>query len=68
MPLVFMFIFFTLPSGVVLYWVVNNFWGIGQQYLTNRIIGPPIVRTPRPPGERRAKRVGGGKTDAASGN
>jgi membrane protein insertase Oxa1/YidC/SpoIIIJ len=65
MPLVFTFIFLSLPSGVVLYWVVNNFWAIGQQYLTNRIIGPQAVRNVRPPAERRVKRVGSGKTDSA---
>jgi YidC/Oxa1 family membrane protein insertase len=65
MPLVFTFIFLTLPSGVVLYWVVNNFWAIGQQYLTNRLIGPQIPRNVRPAAERRVKRVGSGKTDAA---
>ena len=67
MPLIFMFIFLTLPAGVVLYWVVNNFLAIGQQYLTNRIIGPAPVRTVRPPAERRLKRAGSGKTDAADG-
>ena len=65
MPLVFTFIFLSLPSGVVLYWVVNNFWAIGQQYVTNRLIGPQAVRNVRPPAERRLKRVGSGKTDAA---
>ena len=68
MPLVMGFIFFSLPAGALLYYVAGTVIGIGQQYLTNRIIGPPIVRTPRSPGERRAKRVGGGRTDAASGN
>jgi membrane protein insertase Oxa1/YidC/SpoIIIJ len=65
MPVVFMFIFLTMPSGVVIYWIVNNMWGIGQQLLTNRLIGPPVVRSVRPPAERRVKRVGSGKTDAA---
>jgi membrane protein insertase Oxa1/YidC/SpoIIIJ len=50
----------------LLYWLVSNVWGIGQQYLTNYLIGPPTVRTVRPPAERRMKRVGSGKTDAAS--
>ena len=67
MPLVMGFIFFSLPAGALLYYVAGTVIGIGQQHLTNRIIGPPIVRTPRPAAERRAKRVGGGKTDAASG-
>jgi YidC/Oxa1 family membrane protein insertase len=68
MPVVMGFMFFSLPAGALLYYVAGTIIGIGQQYLTTRIIGPPIVRTPRPPAERRAKRVGGGKTDGASGN
>ena len=68
MPIVLGFIFLTMPSGVVIYWVVNNVWSIGQQLVTNRLIGPPNVRTVRPPAERRLKRVGGGKTDAAKEN
>ena len=45
--------------------VGQQLWGIGQQYLTNYLIGPPNVRNVRPPAERRVKRVGGGKTEAA---
>jgi hypothetical protein len=30
------------------------------------LIGPPNVRSVRPPAERRMKRVGGGKTEAAA--
>ncbi|MES1254323.1 MAG: membrane protein insertase YidC [Acidobacteriota bacterium] len=65
MPLVMGFIFIRLPSGALIYYVVSNVWRIGQQYLTNYLIGPPVVRTVRPAAERRVKRVGGGKTDAA---
>ena len=65
MPVVFMFMFLWAPAGLAIYWFVSNVWGIGQQYLTNRIIGPPNVRTVRPPAERRMKRVGGGKTETA---
>ena len=32
MPLVFTFMFINLPSGLVLYWLVNNVLTIGQQY------------------------------------
>jgi YidC/Oxa1 family membrane protein insertase len=68
MPLVFAFMFLWAPAGVALYWLVSNLWGIGQQYLTNYLIGPAPVRPPpRPPAERRMKRVGGGKTEAAKG-
>ena len=65
MPLMMLFIFLWAPSGLVLYWLVSNVWQIGQQYVTNAIIGPPPTRTIRPAAERRLKRVGGGKTEAA---
>jgi YidC/Oxa1 family membrane protein insertase len=32
----FTWFFKDLPSGLVLYWLVNNILGIGQQYLINR--------------------------------
>jgi YidC/Oxa1 family membrane protein insertase len=66
MPAFFTFLFLWYPAGVALYWLVNNVWGIGQQYITNYLIGPPNVRAARPPAERRMKRVGGGKTPAAA--
>jgi YidC/Oxa1 family membrane protein insertase len=66
MPILFMVFFLWAPSGVVLYWFVSNIWGIGQQYLTNYLIGPPKIHHVRPPAERRVKRVGSGKTNAAA--
>ena len=60
MPLVMGFIFFSLPAGALLYYVVGTVIGIGQQYVTNQIIGPPTVRAVRPPAERRVKRKGEG--------
>ncbi len=35
MPAVFLFIFWTMPSGLVLYWTVQNMLQIGQQLYTN---------------------------------
>jgi YidC/Oxa1 family membrane protein insertase len=66
MPVVFTFLFISSPSGIAIYWLASTLWGIGQQYFTNYLIGPPNIRTVRPPAERRAKRVGSGKTDAAA--
>ncbi len=66
MPVVFTFLFISYPSGVALYWLASNLWAIGQQYGTNYWIGPPNIRTVRPPAERRMKRVGASKTDAAA--
>ena len=54
MPVMFTFMFLWAPSGLVIYWFVSNLWSIGQQYVTNALIGPPKV--PRPPAERRVRR------------
>src|SRR4051794_17660008 len=69
MPVFFTFLFLWYPSGVALYWLINNVFAIGQQYMTNYMIGPPKARVAIAGGtatERRMKRVGGGKTDAAA--
>ena len=69
MPVFFTFLFLKYPSGVALYWFVNNIWAIGQQYVTNYLIGPAPGGAPptkASAGERRMKRVGGGKTLAAA--
>jgi YidC/Oxa1 family membrane protein insertase len=67
MPVFFTFLFLWYPSGVALYWFVNNIWAIGQQYLTNYLIGPPKIQGAggATASERRMKRVGAGKTEAA---
>ena len=65
MPLVMMSFFLWAPSGLVLYWTTSNLWAIGQQVLTNRLIGPAKTQPTRPPAERRVKNVGGGRTDQA---
>ncbi len=36
MPIVFTFLFLNFPSGLVIYWLVNNVLTIGQQALINR--------------------------------
>ena len=65
MPIIFMTMLIYAPSGLVLYWTVSNLWAIGQQAVTNRLIGPPKARVVRPPAERRVKTVGSGKSAAA---
>jgi YidC/Oxa1 family membrane protein insertase len=66
MPLMMTVMLAWLPAGALIYYVVTNLWMIGQQYLTNYLIGPPVIKTVRPPAERRLKRAGAGKTDAAA--
>jgi YidC/Oxa1 family membrane protein insertase len=36
MPLIFSFMFFFFPSGLVLYWVVNNLLSIAQQWVITK--------------------------------
>ena len=57
MPFMFTFIFLGQPSGLAIYWFVSNLWGIGQQYFTNYLIGPPKVHNVRPPVERKTKKA-----------
>jgi YidC/Oxa1 family membrane protein insertase len=61
MPLVFTIMFLWAPSGLVIYWLVSNVMAIGQQTLTNRIIGAPArpLRpvVPSPAAEKSRKRT-----------
>jgi YidC/Oxa1 family membrane protein insertase len=41
MPFVFGVMFFFFPSGLVLYWLVNNILSIAQQWQISRLIGGP---------------------------
>jgi YidC/Oxa1 family membrane protein insertase len=66
MPVVFTAMFLWAPAGVAVYWLMSNLWAIGQQYATNYLIGPPNVRSLRPPAQRQIKRAGGGKSEAAA--
>jgi len=38
LPLVFTFMFINFPSGLVLYWFVNNILSIIQQYYINKTV------------------------------
>ncbi len=49
LPLVFGFISWQFPAGILVYWVTTNIWSIGQQYLVNKIVkkgneGEKVVR------------------------
>jgi YidC/Oxa1 family membrane protein insertase len=58
MPVIFTVMFLWAPSGLNIYWLVNNVLAIGQQYFTNRLIGP--ARVPRPAAERRITKKSNG--------
>jgi len=36
LPIIFTFFFITFPSGLVLYWFVNNLFSIAQQFIVNK--------------------------------
>ena len=36
MPIIFTFLFLSFPSGLVLYWLVNNVLTVGQQFISQR--------------------------------
>ena len=65
MPVVFSVMLAWAPSGLVLYWTASNIWTIGQQALTNKLIGPPPQHAVRPPAERQIKNAGAGKSPQA---
>ncbi len=43
MPILFTFMFWGFPSGLVLYWLVNNILQIGQQWLITRTPARPVA-------------------------
>jgi YidC/Oxa1 family membrane protein insertase len=51
MPVFIAYIFWRLPAGVGLYWVVSNFFGIAQQYAANRRIPALAVGAAAPAGD-----------------
>ena len=66
MPLMFAGMLLWAPSGLVLYWTASNIWTIGQQVITNKLIGPAPQHVARPPAERRLKNAGGGQSAQAA--
>jgi YidC/Oxa1 family membrane protein insertase len=66
MPLMFAGMLLWAPSGLVLYWTASNIWTIGQQVITNRLIGPAPQHVSRPPAERRLKNAGTGQSAQAA--
>lgn len=47
MPVVLTYFFFiSAPAGLVLYWMVGNLVGVGQQFVINRMTGPSAPPAP----------------------
>ena len=49
MPLVMLYVLWTAPSGLVLYWLVGNIVGFTQQFLINRWTKSDDEEVPEPP-------------------
>ena len=62
MPVVMIFIFYKMPSGLVLYWLVNSLLGVWQQTSINRKFAPAAVTAYAPA----VSATQGGKEHAAT--
>jgi len=57
MPLMFGFFFYSIQSGLVLYWLTGNLVGILQQWLINRMMPAPAPQPAAPPPKKKKARV-----------
>jgi YidC/Oxa1 family membrane protein insertase len=60
MPVIFTFMFLEFPTGLVLYWLVNNLLSMGQQHLIDRAAKrprPPAVAETKPDKEKEARKA-----------
>ena len=66
MPFMFFFIFYSAPSGLLLYWLTSNILQVGQQILINKMMAkkradagikkPEVVQKTLPPKAKKNKR------------
>ena len=63
-PIMFLFFFLWAPSGLVIYWLMSNLLGIGQQYAHQPMIGAPVA-SGAPARRARLKSAGAGRTEGA---
>jgi YidC/Oxa1 family membrane protein insertase len=61
MPLFMLYILWSAPSGLLLYWLVGNIVGFAQQFVINKWTQPaPDEPTPaEPPGKKSSKKGSG---------
>src|SRR6201990_2034266 len=46
LPLVFVPFVISSPAALILYWITTNVWTIGQQYVIQKVVPPPVKATP----------------------
>jgi YidC/Oxa1 family membrane protein insertase len=61
MPLFMLYVLWSAPSGLLLYWLVGNIVGFAQQFVINRWTNPegPEPPTEEPPGKKNLKKGSG---------
>jgi len=61
MPLFMLYILWSAPSGLLLYWLVGNIVGFAQQFVINKWTqtGPDEPAVAEPPGKKPSKAGGG---------
>jgi YidC/Oxa1 family membrane protein insertase len=52
MPVMMLWILWTSPAGLLVYWLVGNLVGFGQQFVINRIISKEEDNNSEPPGKK----------------
>jgi YidC/Oxa1 family membrane protein insertase len=47
-PIMFFFLFYSAPAGLLLYWLTSNIWQVGQQLVINKMMSKeaPAEKTP----------------------
>jgi YidC/Oxa1 family membrane protein insertase len=46
LPLIFIPFILSFPAGLILYWITTNVWTIGQQFVIQKVVPPPVKATP----------------------
>jgi YidC/Oxa1 family membrane protein insertase len=61
MPLFMLYVLWSAPSGLLLYWLVGNIVGFLQQFIINKWTNPEgnEPTTPEPPGKKSSKKISG---------
>ena len=54
MPLMMLYILWSAPAGLLVYWLVGNIVGFGQQVLINRMLKSEDDEEPQPPEKGKA--------------
>ena len=57
MPVMMLWILWSAPAGLLVYWLVGNIVGFGQQFVINRMIKSEDDEQPQPPEKDRPERL-----------